>query len=446
MKVLRRGSHPPSPDTDLLDAPVGSGQYDSGMPDTAEATPAFPQNEPQANALSPVDASSVHEFIRVLRQNFIAAMGGGVSVLGTLVAAFVPKIPSPWIVGVTAVICGVLSAYAIWAKERNERVGVETRLRPALRVLLGGGGPQYMQLVTADDNATPTNEYHRLVLINTGADPVHDVRVYLQALNGSDLSFGPLELIPMHGHINRERPVTAFHDVPVAFDLVEHGYNDNYFSIPCREQFIRLPFEHHEIRLKVTGTRGTTITQHVAIDARDRNRIAVALLDKPSGEERRLTPVGYGEWRAKDEVLEENKRLRAELAAIQPRRLTSQQRDQLRNALTPITDVELTEGREHGRQVSVFWTGAGDCADYARQFEDLFADIGLRLHMYSRPQYEREFHYGIWIIWNSDYEKRFRASLGQGLCDALALAGIDFRSIDTTDVRVAQLVVGARRL
>lgn len=400
----------------------------------------MPDNDVPAG---PAGSASVAEFLGVLRANYVAAFGGGMSVLATLAAAFLPTIPSPWFVGITAVICGVLSAYAIWARERNARAEAERKLQPAFR-FLPTAGATYMQMATADENATPTHDYHRLVVINVGTQPVHDVKVFVQKIDGSELPFS-LELMPMDGHLNPT--VTAFHDVPVAFDLVQRSYTEDYFNITGRHRFLPLVFGRHELELAIAGSEVGTMRQYVSLDGNRQNRLVVALLDKPSGTEQKIAPFAYSSRRAEDELEKENKRLRAELTAFQPRRLSESQKGELRSILEPLNLAALEVGSDKGRQITVFWTGAGDCADYARQFEDLFGDIGFRLHLYSMPSpYERDYHYGLWVIWNSEYEGKFAHSLGQALCDALRLAEIEFTSVDTTDVHAAQLVVGARRL
>jgi hypothetical protein len=76
------------------------------------------------------------EFFTALRKSFVAAMGGGAAVLATLAAAFAPKLVNPVFVGLSALACGILAAYAIWADERAERVTLQGQLtgRPFVTV------------------------------------------------------------------------------------------------------------------------------------------------------------------------------------------------------------------------------------------------------------------------------------------------------------------------
>jgi len=80
--------------------------------------------------MSELKRASAIEFLSVLRNKYVAISGGIVSVAAGLVATFVPRVPNPVAVGSAAVVCFVLSAYAIWASERNERVPLADRLRP----------------------------------------------------------------------------------------------------------------------------------------------------------------------------------------------------------------------------------------------------------------------------------------------------------------------------
>jgi len=73
-------------------------------------------------------------------------MGGGAAVVATLVSAFAPKLVSPVFVGVVALGCGVLSACAIWAVERDERLKLHALLgaRPFITA-------EYSQNATEDE-------------------------------------------------------------------------------------------------------------------------------------------------------------------------------------------------------------------------------------------------------------------------------------------------------
>jgi hypothetical protein len=92
---------------------------------------------------------SIGEFLSTLRNSFVARMGGGAAVAAALTSAFAPKLVNPTFVGLTALACGVLSAYAIWAAEREERLKVQVLLtaRP---------------IITAEYNNNATEEEQNL--------------------------------------------------------------------------------------------------------------------------------------------------------------------------------------------------------------------------------------------------------------------------------------------
>jgi hypothetical protein len=115
-----------------------------------------------------VSRPSFFEFVAVLRRSFVAAMGGGVAVVATLVAAFAPKLASPLFVGASALICGVLSAYVIWSNERNERIRLEetNAARPFVTV-------EYSQNATEDE----PNLYDTLCFENIGHDAAVSIDV-----------------------------------------------------------------------------------------------------------------------------------------------------------------------------------------------------------------------------------------------------------------------------
>lgn len=58
-------------------------------------------------------------------------MAGSVSVLAGIVAATVPEIASPKLVGAAATVCLLISSYAVWATEREARLRAENELRLA---------------------------------------------------------------------------------------------------------------------------------------------------------------------------------------------------------------------------------------------------------------------------------------------------------------------------
>src|SRR5258705_2329816 len=79
---------------------------------------------------------------------------------------------------------------------------------------------------------------------------------------------------------------------------------------------------------------------------------------------------------------EENENLQRVVAQISPRRLTDQQRSIIRARLEPVV-----KAWGWGPQIAVFWTGAGDTADYAKQFDELLQSIGFHLLRVGGPSF-----------------------------------------------------------
>jgi hypothetical protein len=142
-----------------------------------------------------------------------------------------------------------------------------------------------------------------------------------------------------------------------------------------------------------------------------------------------------------------------ELLAIQPRQLTATQKQLLRARLQPLNAQAAVAGYESGIQLFVYWTGAGDCADYAKQFEELFSDIGFsvprmhgRFETFSEVDHDG-YYYGVWVRWNSAREAESGLPpVGAALVDSLKAAGVD--DVEAFDHRAAlplQLIVGTRR-
>lgn len=98
------------------------------------------------NEVHQVAKPSALEFLSTFRESFVAGMGGGAAVVATLASAFAPKLVNPVLVGLTALCCGVLSAYAIWAEEREERLKLQERLAPRPFITL-----EYSQNATEEE-------------------------------------------------------------------------------------------------------------------------------------------------------------------------------------------------------------------------------------------------------------------------------------------------------
>lgn len=129
----------------ILDSPQGGDGRILGMAGSDNLPVSRGPTDSQADGwtlpiTSPASRASPREFFGLLRQNFVAAMGGGASVLAALVAAYMPTIPNPKLVAAVAIVGGVLSAYGIWAKERNRRAEIEHLLSQTPDLQVGPGG------------------------------------------------------------------------------------------------------------------------------------------------------------------------------------------------------------------------------------------------------------------------------------------------------------------
>jgi hypothetical protein len=141
---------------------------------------------------------------------------------------------------------------------------------------------------------------------------------------------------------------------------------------------------------------------------------------------------------------QENDSLRRTVTEFAPRRLTEQQRNSIRTSLGPVLEKW---GR--GPQISIFWTGAGDTADYAKQFEELLESIGFRMLRVSGPGIysglKHDYHYGVWVRHDSKEAIAHGVpSLGSALVAALDNAGVaDVIEFDWEGHRILELIVGA---
>ncbi len=97
----------------------------------------------------------------------------------------------------------------------------------------------------------------------------------------------------------------------------------------------------------------------------------------------------------------------------------------------------------------IFWTGGGDTADYAKQFEELLESIGFRLFRVSGPGVysglKHDYHYGIWVRHDSKAAvARGVPPIGSAIVAALEKAGVgDVIEFDWEGHRVLELIVGA---
>jgi hypothetical protein len=154
-------------------------------------------------------------------------------------------------------------------------------------------------------------------------------------------------------------------------------------------------------------------------------------------------PVDGVVYREVIKLRQENESLRRLVGEVAPRQLTEQQRDIIRARLAPVVE-EL--GR--GPQISIFWTGSGDTAGYAKQFEELLESIGFRLLRVSGPStymLDHDYHYGVWVRYDSrQAREKGLPVLGEVLVSALREAGVrDIIEFDFEGHRLLELIVGS---
>lgn len=141
---------------------------------------------------------------------------------------------------------------------------------------------------------------------------------------------------------------------------------------------------------------------------------------------------------------QENENLRRTIDDLAPRRLTESQQALIRARLSPII---AQAGR--GPQISIFWTGAGDSAGYAKQFEELLESIGFSMLRVSGPGtylLKHDYHYGIWVRHDSRAAiTRGATPFGKVLVTALKEAEVsDVIDFDYDGHQILELIVGAR--
>jgi|GEM_PF-1102460 len=144
-----------------------------------------------------------------------------------------------------------------------------------------------------------------------------------------------------------------------------------------------------------------------------------------------------------EELTLRNAELVAYVASIEPRRLSVTQRELL---LTRFRN--LNREAHSGLQIFINWVGAGDCADYARQFADLFRSAGFQVvqDVALARRLNDDYHYGLFLRWDSQlYTKRGFPPVGTVISSELGNVGIAVTLMDDPDWRVLTLIVGARR-
>lgn len=141
---------------------------------------------------------------------------------------------------------------------------------------------------------------------------------------------------------------------------------------------------------------------------------------------------------------QENEQLRQTVESIAPRRLTDSQRNLIRARLAPLV---AKAGR--APQISIFWTGSGDTANLAKDFEELLEAIGFSLLHVSGPRMymlKHDYHYGIWVRHDSKADAaRSLPPIGRELVTVLRDAGVeDVIDFDHEGHYLLEMIIGAR--
>jgi hypothetical protein len=148
-----------------------------------------------------------------------------------------------------------------------------------------------------------------------------------------------------------------------------------------------------------------------------------------------------------EELTLRNAELVAHVASIEPRRLSVTQKERLLTRFRNLNS-EAQRGPHAGFQIFINWVGAGDCADYARQFADLFRSAGFQAvqDISLARRMEDDYHYGLFLRWDSQqYNQRGLPPVGTVISSELEDVGIAVTLMDDHDWHALTLIVGARR-
>jgi hypothetical protein len=148
-----------------------------------------------------------------------------------------------------------------------------------------------------------------------------------------------------------------------------------------------------------------------------------------------------------EELTTRNAELGAQVSAIAPRRLSTDQKERLLARFRRLNG-EVRERGHSGLQIFINWVGAGDCADYARQFADTFRSAGFQViqDISLSRRSDDDYHYGLFLRWDSErYKQRGLPAVGSGISSALDEVGIAVNLMDDHDWHALTLIVGARR-
>ncbi len=212
-------------------------------------------------------SSDLRAFIGAFSQTWSSKVSGGLSVPFTIAALFVPQIWLKAVFALLAVFCFALASFVLWRQEKGRADSAEQKLKPRIEILQHHAAT-YQLFVTADENAAPINEFHRIAAQNLGLDPVNDARAYVHSMNGQTFPMAPIELHPMHENDpNQRRSVTMFHATPVAWDLLEYRYSADAFMIIGRDYHATFKlFGKVEMEISIAAEGMATYQGKIVVD------------------------------------------------------------------------------------------------------------------------------------------------------------------------------------
>jgi hypothetical protein len=80
------------------------------------------------------DQSNFWHYVRAFWQRWFTFMSGAPSVPAAILAVYVENTTAKIVLGITAVICFVLSGFLVWRIERQKVVDLERKLTPSITV------------------------------------------------------------------------------------------------------------------------------------------------------------------------------------------------------------------------------------------------------------------------------------------------------------------------
>jgi hypothetical protein len=199
------------------------------------------------------EMSTWRMFAKDIASDAIAKWSGGGGIIFGILSLIFPKLlVTPWPFVALGVVCFFISTFRAWfvaysrTVPRFELVPDHSERRDRFHTQQSGFA----------------SEYHRIIVNNTGVEPIDDIRVFMESFANMDRV---IDLIPTG--TDGSEPVCLYHEVLRAFDLfVYDGPGECIHLIGRRDQpHIQsvIPSERFEIRFSVAG-KGVA-TKHYSV-------------------------------------------------------------------------------------------------------------------------------------------------------------------------------------